>query len=74
MLSSAIETKDLDVEKIWFSDEAHFWLNGYGNKQNYRFGGKEQPFITQSKPLHPEHLTCGQQCQVILFIIFLQEM
>jgi len=57
VLSSAIEAKDLDVDKIWFSDEAHFWLNGYVNKQNYRFWGTEQPFITQSKPLHSQRLT-----------------
>lgn len=57
ILSSAIEAKDLDVDKIWFSDEAHFWLNSHVNKQNYRFWRTEQPFITQLKPLHPEHLT-----------------
>ncbi len=57
ILTSAIEAKDLNVDKICFSDEAHFWLNGYVNKQNYRFWEMEQPFITQSKPLHPQSLT-----------------
>ncbi len=26
---------------IWFSDEAHFWLEGYVNKQNCRFWANE---------------------------------
>ena len=56
-ISSTIETKDLNVDTIWFSDEAHFWLNSYVNKQNYRFRSTEQPFITQSKPVHFQHLT-----------------
>lgn len=57
MLLAAFEAKDLSDEQIWFSDEAHFWLSGYVNKQNYRFWGSEQPFITQSTPLNPERLT-----------------
>ena len=56
ILSSAIDAKNLNMEKIWFSDEAHFWLNGYVNKQNYGFWGTEQLFIAQSEPLHSEHL------------------
>src|SRR6185437_10213459 len=26
------------LKSIWFSDEAHFWLDGYVNKQKMRFG------------------------------------
>ena len=43
--------------KLFFSDEAHFWLNGYGNKQNYRFWSTDNPNISISKYLHPEEVT-----------------
>ena len=39
--------------KILFSDEAHFWLNGYVNKQNCRIWDEEQPEEVQELPLHP---------------------
>jgi len=31
--------------KIVFSDEAHFHLGGYVNKQNYRISGSENPHV-----------------------------
>ena len=43
--------------KIMFSDEAHFWLNGYVNKQNSRIWGDENPRAIEETPLHPEKLT-----------------
>ena len=30
-----LETGSISQHKIWFSDEAHFQLNGYVNKQNW---------------------------------------
>lgn len=44
-----------------FSDEAHFWLNGYVNKQNCRIWSEEQPEAVQELPMHPEKCTvwCG---------------
>ncbi|GFV36220.1 hypothetical protein TNCV_2232671 [Trichonephila clavipes] len=30
-------------KRILFSDEAHFWLNGYVNKQNYRIRSEANP-------------------------------
>lgn len=47
--------------KIVFSDEAHFWLNGYVNKQNCRIWADEQPGEIQELPMHPEKCTvwCG---------------
>lgn len=44
-------------KKILFSDEAHFWLNGYVNKQNCRIWIAEQPEATIEKPLHPLKVT-----------------
>ncbi|GFU99259.1 transposable element Tc3 transposase [Trichonephila clavipes] len=42
---------------ILFSDEAHFWLNGYVNKQNCRIWGEANPQVYVETPLHPEKLT-----------------
>ncbi|GFW25545.1 putative transposable element [Trichonephila clavipes] len=39
------------------SDEAHFWLNGYVNKQNCRIWSEANPQVSVEKPLHPEKLT-----------------
>ncbi|GFX67719.1 putative transposable element [Trichonephila clavipes] len=39
------------------SDEAHFWLNGYVNKQNCRIGSEPNPQVYVETPLHPEKLT-----------------
>ncbi|GFT05650.1 transposable element Tc3 transposase [Trichonephila clavipes] len=39
------------------SDEAHFWLNGYVNKQNCRIWSEANPHVYVETPLHPEKLT-----------------
>ncbi|GFS62553.1 transposable element Tc3 transposase [Trichonephila clavipes] len=44
-------------ERILFSDEAHFWLNGYVNKQNCRIWSEANPHVYVETPLHPEKLT-----------------
>ncbi|GFT73409.1 hypothetical protein TNCV_150141 [Trichonephila clavipes] len=44
-------------KRILFSDEAHFWLNGYVNKQNCRIWSKANPQVYVEAPLHPEKLT-----------------
>ena len=60
----ALESIENDPDfhrKIIFSDEAHFWLNGFVNKQNCRYWCKENPHMVHSSPLYPEKLTvwCG---------------
>ncbi|GFW92080.1 DDE_3 domain-containing protein [Trichonephila clavipes] len=42
---------------ILFSDEAHFWLNGYVNKQNCCIWSEANPQGYVETPLHPEKLT-----------------
>ncbi|GFU18372.1 hypothetical protein TNCV_1980571 [Trichonephila clavipes] len=37
--------------------EAHFWLNGYVNKQNCRIRSEANPQVYVETPLHPEKLT-----------------
>ncbi|GFV56259.1 hypothetical protein TNCV_106151 [Trichonephila clavipes] len=44
-------------KRILFSDEGHFWLNGYVNKQNCRIWSEANPQVYVETPLHPEKLT-----------------
>ncbi|GFW37498.1 retrovirus-related Pol polyprotein from transposon TNT 1-94 [Trichonephila clavipes] len=44
-------------KRILFSDEAHFWLNGYVNKQNCRIWSEANPQVYVETPLDPEKLT-----------------
>lgn len=65
LMLQKIHDGHLDPLKIWFSDECHFHLSGYVNKQNHRIWGKEKPYIPETKPLHPEYVTvwigiCGR--------------
>ncbi|GFX67491.1 putative DD41D transposase [Trichonephila clavipes] len=39
------------------SDEAHFWFNGYVNKQNCRIWSEANPQVYVETALHPEKLT-----------------
>ncbi len=47
--------------KIIFSDESHFWLNGFVNKQNMRYWSGNNPHVLHETQLHPEKITvwCG---------------
>lgn len=58
---NCLEEDDDFLAKIISSDEAHFHLGGYINKQNCRIWGAENPKIIFEKPLHPERVTvwCG---------------
>ncbi|GFW72590.1 uncharacterized protein TNCV_3798181 [Trichonephila clavipes] len=38
-------------------EEAHFWLNGYVNKQNCRIWSEANLQVYVETPLHPEKLT-----------------
>ncbi|GFX00392.1 putative transposable element [Trichonephila clavipes] len=44
-------------KRILFNDEAHFWLNGYVNKQNCCIWSEANPQEYVETPLHPEKLT-----------------
>ncbi|GFT49422.1 transposase [Trichonephila clavipes] len=44
-------------KRILFSDEAHFCLNGYVNKQNCRIWSEGNSQVYVETPLHPEKLT-----------------
>ena len=40
--------------KIFFSDEVHFTLGKYVNKQNCRIWGSENRQVVEERSLHPE--------------------
>ncbi|GFX85430.1 hypothetical protein TNCV_3716041 [Trichonephila clavipes] len=46
-----------EFETMTTRDEAHFWLNGYVNKQNCRIWSEANPQVYVETPLHPEKLT-----------------
>ncbi|GFW59207.1 hypothetical protein TNCV_2781381 [Trichonephila clavipes] len=50
-------SEEVCVGKFQRSDEAHFWLNGYVNKQNCRIWSEANPQVYVETPLHPEKLT-----------------
>ncbi|GFV88387.1 hypothetical protein TNCV_1242001 [Trichonephila clavipes] len=45
------------TERFFSSDEAHFWLNGYVNKQNCRSWSEANPQVYVETPSHQEKLT-----------------
>lgn len=57
VITDMFESEGLDEKQIIFTDEAHFWLNGYVNKQNYRFWGQENPNVSIAVPLHPQKVS-----------------
>ncbi|PNF42403.1 hypothetical protein B7P43_G01955 [Cryptotermes secundus] len=42
---------------VFFSDEAHFHLSGYVNKQNMRYWGGNNPRELHERPLHSDKVT-----------------
>ncbi|GFT53589.1 hypothetical protein TNCV_3325241 [Trichonephila clavipes] len=54
---SGIVDGDADFCAVGDGDEAHFWLNGYVNKQNCRISSEANPQVYVETPLHPEKLT-----------------
>jgi len=49
------------INTLLMTDEAHFYLSGYVNKQNYRYWAPENPQELHQRLLHSERLTvcCG---------------
>ncbi|GFW35641.1 uncharacterized protein TNCV_4434921 [Trichonephila clavipes] len=47
----------LEADLAAARDEAHFWLNGYVNKQNCHIWSEANPQVCVETPLHPEKLT-----------------
>ena len=62
------------IKKIIFSDEVHFGLGGYVNKQNCRIWGTENPHVYIEKPTHSKRVTvwCGFGSRGIIGPIFFE--
>ena len=56
MLDLIGEDEDL-VNNIWMSDEAHFQISGFVNKQNLRFWSQANPRALHEKLLHSQQVT-----------------
>ena len=52
-----IEQDATFLYKIWFSDEAHFYLNGHVSNKNFTFWGSEKPDLVYEKGLHDKKVT-----------------
>ena len=50
------EDDDL-VNNIWMSDEAHFHVSGFVNKQNFCYWSQANPWALHEKPLHSQKVT-----------------
>lgn len=54
---SRIDNNTFDVMKVRFSDEAHFHLDDYVNKQNWCNWGSEHPHFEINSSLHSVRVT-----------------
>jgi len=52
-----LEKDEMNFGQIWFTDEAHFYLDGFVNKQNWRIWGTENPHVSVQRSLHPKKTT-----------------
>ncbi|GFX17122.1 hypothetical protein TNCV_4266481 [Trichonephila clavipes] len=62
LAENSLETSYIPSEiscsrQAFVHDEAHFWLNGYVNKQKCRIWSEANPQVYVETPLHPEKLT-----------------
>ncbi|GFX69407.1 putative DD41D transposase [Trichonephila clavipes] len=57
MLFMRSDSSGLYTPNMSTNDEAHFWLNGYVNKQNCRIWSEANPQVYVKTLLHPEKLT-----------------
>jgi hypothetical protein len=62
------------LNNIWFSDESHFHLDGYCNKQNMRIRGTEKPEKFIEKPVHSQYVTiwCAICAQGLIGLYFFE--
>lgn len=63
------------IHKLIMSDEAHFHLNGFINKQNCRIWGTENPRVIHQRELHPQKCTvwCGVMSQEVIGPYFFED-
>ena len=74
-LKQKCDLSDDFINNLWFSDEAHFHLNGQVNRQNCRFWGKAPPDEVLQRPLHSPKVTvwCALSGQGIVGPFFFED-
>ncbi|KAF2897460.1 hypothetical protein ILUMI_08715 [Ignelater luminosus] len=50
--AETLHENEIDIHNLWMSDEAHFHLSDYTNKQNCRYWSLENPLVLHVQPLH----------------------
>lgn len=70
-----LENDENQINFLLMSDEAHFHLSGYVNKQNFRYWAEENPHQLHEKPLHDHKVTvwCGVSIFGIVGPYFFEE-
>ena len=63
------------IHSIWFSDEAHFHLDGTVNSQNNRIWSDTKPETAKEKPLHSSKVTawCALSSQGVIGPLWFQD-
>ncbi|GFU32946.1 putative DD41D transposase [Trichonephila clavipes] len=63
-------------KRTLFSDEAHFWLNGYVNKQNRHIWSEANPQVYVETPLHPKNwlFVNGDRYRAMITNFFIPEL
>ena len=57
--SETIDNNEKFLNDVWFSDEAHFLLNGHVNSKNWVFWGSKNPHRVVGRPLHSKNAQHG---------------
>ena len=55
--SETIDNNEKFLNDVWFSDEAHFLLNGHVNSKNWVFWGSKNPHRVVGRPWHSKKCT-----------------
>lgn len=63
------------IQNLWMSDEAHFHLSGYVNKQNFRYWAQGNPAQLHQRPLHSTKVTvwCAVSCHGVIGPYFFED-
>ena len=56
-LAIDLQKMPIFAKKIFFSDEAHFDVGGYVNKQNFCIWRTKNPHAYIEEPVHPKRVT-----------------
>lgn len=75
VMLARLEENDDQVNNLWMSDEAHFHLSGFVNKQNFRYWAAENPRLLHETPLHAQKVTvwCAMSANGIIGPYFFED-